>query len=130
MKPFNIHSDHLGYRMNILISVLGKIAFPLKQGLRLECIKDIKYILEKSGRTEVHLVDGRMLVVPESLAYYEERLVSDGFMLLHPKALINFFHLMELDLSGEGKIVMCDGKQLSVSPENIQVIEKCLHENM
>lgn len=114
---------------NNLVSLMGKITFPVQRGFRLEYIKNIQYMVAQGSYSDIHFSNKKPLLVSKNLKHYEMKLAEYDFIRIHPSALINFQYVEELDRSDGGCIIMEGGKRLPISKQKRLELEKMLREN-
>jgi two-component system LytT family response regulator len=92
-----------------------RIAVSTQEGLHFVKITEILYCTSDSNYTNIHLIDGKTILVSRTLKEIEAMLVDLHFLRIHHSHLINL-HKIERYIRGDGGyVVMDDKKSLSVS---------------
>ena len=92
-----------------------RIAVPTQDGLHFVKIKEIMYCISTSNYTNIHLIDGKKILVSRTLKEIEGMLSEEGFLRIHNSHLINLSKIEKYMRGDGGFVIMDDQKALSVS---------------
>lgn len=124
-----------GKRSGDLPSLLGtmvsdrQIALPLADGLAVLHLDDIMYCNSDNNYTEVYVRgEKKPHVISRPLSEFDIFLGPQGFVRIHQSHLVNRKHIKRYVKGEGGEVVMCDGRNLTVSrrrkPELMEALEK------
>ena len=117
-------------RKNIRLRVkpLTRIALPMTQGLRFTAIDEILYCKGNSNYSNIHLFNGKTILVTLTLREVENMLDMYRFFRIHKSSLINLDYIEEYSRSNGGTVTMTDRKKLRVARTRreafLQVVSK------
>lgn len=93
-----------------------KIALPVSEGFRFECIDKIRYLEASGNYTFIYFQDGQRLLVCRTLQEMEQRLgASRNFFRIHRSFIINTDYLERYVRGKGGYVVLEGGVDLAVS---------------
>ncbi|MCE3228678.1 MAG: DNA-binding response regulator [Bacteroidetes bacterium] len=93
----------------------AKIAVPTFDGLQMIRAEDIIKCVADECYTEIHLTDGKKIVVSKLLKEYEGLLSGLNFFRVHNSCLINLAHVNRYVKGEGGYVIMSDGENVEVS---------------
>lgn len=90
----------------------------MNKGFKIVRLNEILFCSADRVYTDFTLKCGTLLSASRSLKYFEEMLVSFGFMRVHASHLVNLDHIEEYLRGSAGKggiVILSDGQQLPVA---------------
>jgi len=112
MNSLNISTE----KKNVVLKKLepkfkSKIGFSTQEGVHIINVRDILYLHALSNYTEVHLVNGRMIVIAKTLKTIQKILPESGFKRCHQSYVIN----LEEVVLFKGSIILSNQKEIPIS---------------
>jgi two-component system, LytTR family, response regulator len=92
-----------------------KIILKTFDNIHLIKVQDINYCESDGSYTTVHLMNGKNIIVSNTLKDYEEMLSESGFFRVHKSFLINIRHIDRFEKSEGGQVVLEDESKVPVS---------------
>jgi two-component system LytT family response regulator len=92
-----------------------RIALSTQSGVDFVSVKEVVFCRSEGSYSEVHIEDGRKLVLSKSLKEVEELLPAADFFRVHHSHLLNLRHVKRYLKGSGGEVVMSDGSQLPVA---------------
>ncbi|MDP2187275.1 MAG: LytTR family DNA-binding domain-containing protein [Sphingobacteriaceae bacterium] len=109
-------------RENLDDTAHKRIALQLSDGLLFVQLNDILYLVADGSYTHIYLRDGQKLTVTKKLLEYEKLEQWGKFMRIHRSHIVNLEMINRILKQDGGIVVMCDGKQFSISNDKKQVL--------
>jgi two-component system LytT family response regulator len=95
-----------------------RIAVPNGNSIKFISPEEILFIKADSSYSEIHFVNGSLLIVSRTLKNFEDALNdTNGFMRLHKSYLVNIKQVTDFVKSDGGSVILTSGIQLPVSNE-------------
>ncbi len=116
-------------RENLDDAAHKRIALQLSDGLLFVELNDVLYLVADGSYTHIHLRDGQKLTVTKKLLEYEKLEQWGNFMRIHRSHIINLSMISRILKQDGGIVVMCDGKQFSISNDKKQALMTRFDEN-
>jgi two-component system, LytTR family, response regulator len=92
-----------------------RIALSTQSGVDFVSVKEVVFCKSEGSYSEVHIEDGRKLVLSKSLKEVEELLPAADFFRVHHSHLLNLRHVKRYLKGSGGEVVMSNGSQLPVA---------------
>ena len=92
----------------------GKLVLKNVDAVHIVSISSIEYLKSDNNYTEVHIDDGRMIVVAKPLKFYEKQLVHQSFFRTHQSYLANLEHAKTYHRK-DSTLELNSGAQIAVS---------------
>jgi len=89
----------------------SKIGFSTQEGIHFIDIRNIRYLHAVSNYTEVHLINGKMIVIAKTLKTIQELLPESGFKRCHQSYVIN----LEEVVFYKDSIILSNDKEIPIS---------------
>lgn len=103
----------------------NQIAVPSLGKIDLIDVDQIVYLKSESNYTEIHLVDGSMIMTSTTLKRYEAKLKSPKFMRVHNSYIIQRSHLQSF-LPQQNKLILRNTQMIPVSRSKKEGLMKYL----
>lgn len=97
------------------IKVPNKIVVPIANGYQFIPLSDIIRCESDSNYTNIHLKDGKTLIVTKTLLHFEKLLSKANFLRVHQSHLINEEYILKFIKSDGGHFLMSDHTQIPIS---------------
>ena len=97
------------------VKPLTRIALPMNQGLRFTAIDEILYCIGSSNYTNIHLFNGKSILVTLTLKEVAAMLDMYRFFRIHKSSLINLDYIEEYSRTEGGLVTMSDNKKLKIA---------------
>ncbi len=94
---------------------LPHIALPTPEGLEFVKIADIVFASADSNYSNIHLKDGKSILLAKTLKQVEALVEGRSFFRIHQSYLVNLTHIKKYLKGQGGTLVMVNGKELPVS---------------
>ncbi len=94
---------------------LPHIALPTPEGLEFVKIADILYASADSNYSNIHLKDGKSILLAKTLKQVEALVEGRNFFRIHQSYLVNLMHIKKYIKGQGGTLVLENGKELPVS---------------
>ena len=92
-----------------------KIILKTQENIHLVKVRDINFCESDSSYTIVHLLDGKKIMVSNTLKEYDELLHNHGFFRVHKSYLINVSHIKRFEKAEGGYVVLENGNKIPVA---------------
>ena len=100
-----------------------KIGIPLNNGIELINPSEIIYIKGEGAYSEIHLSDGKKILASKNLKMFEESLAENSdFIRVHKSYMVNFKHLVSINKSNGGAIVVSNNMEIPYNTESYDLI--------
>jgi two-component system, LytTR family, response regulator len=96
-------------------STFNKIAIPTSKGYELVQISNILYCEGMDNYNKIYTVSGKEIVVTKTLKQMEELLPKEVFERIHKTYLVNLNCIAEYRRDNSYRVILTNGKELSVS---------------
>ena len=94
---------------------LPHIALPTPEGLEFVKIADIIYASADSNYSNIHLKDGKTILLAKTLKQVEALVVGRNFLRIHQSYLVNLMHIKKYIKGQGGALILDNDKELPVS---------------
>ncbi len=98
--------------------VNAKLAIPDRKGISYVEQKDINYLKSAGSYTEVYLKNGDKKVISQRLGLVTEKLLSDVFIRVHKKYVINLSEVAYYENGKPGSVYLKNGDYVNISPSH------------
>ncbi|MDX1478383.1 MAG: LytTR family DNA-binding domain-containing protein [Saprospiraceae bacterium] len=92
-----------------------RIAISTQDGIELEYISEILYLMAEGNYTQLKMTDGRKLLVSKTLKHFEQTLEKQHFLRVHHSYYVNLKHIRKFIRSQGGYLLMSDKSTVPVS---------------
>lgn len=92
-----------------------KISIPTKDGFEIVSIQDITQFSAENNYTNVHLKNGRKILVTRTIKVYDDLLSSSGFMRTHQSHLVNLLSITKYTNGDGGYVTLSDNSVVDVA---------------
>ena len=103
-----------------------KLALSTSEGVFFYDPLDILYCEGENNYTRFAFKNFKPMLVSKTLGDYEDLLQDHNFLRIHKSYLVNIKYVSKVDRDG---IVMCDGKQLTISKRRKEMVMKALKQH-
>jgi DNA-binding LytR/AlgR family response regulator len=88
-----------------------------EHGQRTFQVNNLVYLQSETNYTWLQWNDGKRMLMPRTLKFYEPKLPSQHFFRLHRNCVVNACYLTEIerDVHGNAFIILTTGERLSIS---------------
>lgn len=112
--------DSIGHKVQLLYEnfqqkKFEKISFPTNHGFEIVTVQDIIFFSAESNYTNVHLKNGKKILISKTIKVYEDLLENDGFFRVHQSHLVNLSYIVKYKHADGGTVTMSDGTDIFVS---------------
>ena len=84
---------------------------------------EIVYIKGEGAYSEIHLTDGKKILASKNLKMFEENLAENPqFIRVHKSYIVNFNHLISINKSNGGTIVMTNQMEIPFNSDSYELI--------
>ena len=100
-----------------------KIGISHSNGIELILPDEIIYIKGEGAYSEIHLTDGKKILASKNLKMFEENLAENPqFIRVHKSYIVNFNHLISINKSNGGTIIMTNQMEIPFNSDSYELI--------
>jgi len=99
-----------------------KIILKTSESIHIVDIQDIVYCKSDNNYTEFHFLHKKMILVSNTLKYYEGVLAAKGFIRSHQSYLVNAQHIKAYEKRDGGYLLVSNNEQIAVSNSKRQLV--------
>lgn len=92
-----------------------RMSFSTADGFEIIPTQDIIYFSAESNYTNVHLKNGKKILVTKTIKVYEDLLVNAGFFRVHQSHLVNLSYVVKYNNADGGSVTLADNSVVYVS---------------
>ena len=115
--------------LNLGVDIKAKVALPTLSGFHMEKINNIIYCEADHNYTKIHLIYGKTIIVSKTLKLVEELLPQSIFFRIHKSFLVNMNYVVEYIKNDGHKVILDDGKVLTVANRRTEEFSTALTSN-
>ena len=132
LKP--VDPDELKKTLNALLAEQknkreeeDRIMVPTSDGMSILKLEEIVRLKSDNNYTEIHMEQGRPLLVSKTLKKFEDSLSTKDFVRVHQSHMVNFGKIVSYSKKEGGGILLDNGETVPVSKTYKPLIETMLH---
>ncbi len=91
------------------------IALPTSERVVFAKVDEIVRMKGENNYTQIHLIDGKKILISKTIKEYENLLKNDGFIRTHQSHLVNKIHVKSYEKRDGGYLKMTDDSSISIS---------------
>lgn len=130
LEAVNRFQKLTSHKIKVLHENLGKdfsetkkIGISHSNGIELILPDEIVYIKGEGAYSEIHLTDGKKILASKNLKMFEENLAENPqFIRVHKSYIVNFNHLISINKSNGGTIVMTNQMEIPFNSDSYELI--------
>ena len=92
-----------------------RMSFSTTEGLEIIPTQDIIYFSAENNYTNVHLKDGKKILVTKTIKVYDDLLSNAGFFRVHQSHLVNLSYVIKYNNADGGSVTLSDNSVVYIS---------------
>lgn len=94
---------------------IHKITLPYSKGYKVVNVDDIVMFKGNNNYSDIHLIDGSVLLSSKTLLFFETKLSSLRFFRIHKSFLINLVHIKEMNFKDGGAVTLSNKEVVPIA---------------
>ncbi|MDD2411674.1 MAG: response regulator [Bacteroidales bacterium] len=99
----------------IISEKVQKVTLPYSKGYKVVNVDDIVMFKGNNNYSDIHLIDGSVLLSSKTLLFFETKFSSLRFFRIHKSFLINLVHIKEMNFKDGGAVTLSNKEVVPIA---------------